>query len=203
MADEDEDKKKKEEETKLSTDGDKKEEVTPLSADEIKQCRAMMAKFSEQGGDSNATQKDITTQHSQKTSEVIALSAVDLEKARAEGREAERKYSIEFDGVMTAAQFKAEDREKFRKEHYGVEIATVKKFATIIVESRTKAVGEGGATAQTDGGTAGDPDAIKRFSEIPSMRRNFGVTNDDPKSEEYQKGLQRYLKAIAATEAKK
>ena len=197
MADDDKEKEKK------------NEEVAALSADEIKQCRAMLKQFAETSGDDNATQKDITKQ-SQKSDNVIQLSQSDVDKAAEKGREEERaasqKYSTEFEGVMTASQFKADEREGFRKDFFGQPIESVKKFATKMVELRSKALGEGGAGGgeQKDGGQNVEVAALeKRFSEDRFARHTMGVTTDDPKSEDYKKGLQRYVAARLKVAAKK
>ena len=192
-------------------DDDKKkdEEVPMLSADEIKQCRAMLKQFAETAGDINATQKDITKQ-SQNKDDVIQLSQSDVDKAAKDAVAAERekatKYSADFDGVMTASQFKADEREAFRKEFFGQEIENVKKFATLKVEARSKPLGEGGAGSgeQKEGGqNAETAELEKRFSEDRFARHSMGVTSNDLKSEDYKKGLQRYVAARLKVAAKK
>lgn len=104
-------------------------------------------------------------------------------------------YASDFDAVMTASGFNAEEREAFRKKYSGKPIADVREFATLTAAARTKAAGEGGGAQPQQ--SKGEADLVERFSHKDSraMRKSYGVHTDDANSDEFKKGLARYLAA--------
>lgn len=184
----------------------KKEEPAPFTEAQMKALgeivRTEMKAFAESAGDGKATDKEIKKEEAASSKETpTTFSAADVEKARKEGEANQAKYATDFDSILEATKFSAEESTDFRKKYFGKDLGVVREFANILVANRTKPVGEGGG--QTDDGKGAEQTELsERFSSNRALRMSFGVRTDDPKSEEFKKGLGRYLASRAKVETK-
>ena len=137
-----------------------------------------------------------------KTGQVIFASTKTLDEIRKEEREKGRQYARDFDAAMDAAGLKSDAREEFRKKYFdaGHDIKAIREFALLSAAGRTQPVGEGGAAPAPRKKGEKTPEELapfaKRWAETPQLRRAFRCDSDDPESEEWKKGWERYAKSV-------
>jgi len=136
----------------------------------------------------------------QPTNSATPISQADLEAAKRQAVEDERKYAGEFDTAVTASGMDAAKAAQFRKDFYGRPIADVKWLATNAIGARATAVGEGGtAPEQPEDKKNEDPEkaivdaAVKRFDAEQGVRNMFGAKHAVKGTDQYKAACDRYV----------
>ena len=136
----------------------------------------------------------------QPTNSAAPISQADLEAAKRQAVEDERKYAAEFDTAVTASGMDAAKAAQFRKDFYGRPIADVKWLATNAIGARATAVGEGGAAPEQPKDKKNeDPEkaitdaAVKRFDAEQGVRNMFGAKHAVKGTDQYKAACDRYV----------
>ena len=134
----------------------------------------------------------------QPSNSATTITAADVSKAATDAVEKERAYRRDFTTAVAAAGMDAKVAADFEVKFYGRPIEDVKFLASNAIGVRAKAVGEGNSDTPENKQDA-DPEkkisdeAGKRFDSDSSVRRSYGLRNDDVASDEYKNVRQRHI----------
>ena len=129
------------------------------------------------------------------------------QSAEDRGRAKERAYRSEFDAILKASGLTGKEAENFTEKLYGKDLDSVKLVASMSIGNRAKPVGEStedeNKPKNEEKKNADEENAFANqcAEEFAAKCGNgkhrfeiFGVSNHDPKSDEYKNGLAAYIR---------
>lgn len=144
----------------------------------------------------------------------LALTQADVDAAAVKAVEKERAYRKAFSTIVGEAKMDQATATEFEESFYGQDEKTLKFFASKVLGTRAKPIGEGSGAHESQ---QRQPDEVeaklkeveasagKAFDETPQVRRMYSCIVNDPNSDQWKTARGRHVAAarrLAASQSK-